>query len=83
MGWGQSDLIQRLKEEQDERARRERRERIATAALNALIITCNTSNRCADPDTYVVTTAVKLADKLIRELDKPPRKKKAKPEGDK
>jgi hypothetical protein len=61
-----------------DRAMKDRREHIATQALSALIITCNTTNRCADPDTYVVKTAVKLADRLIKELDKPPRKKRAK-----
>ena len=61
-----------------DRALKDRREHIATQALSALIITCNTTNRCADPDTYVVKTAVKLADRLIAELDKPTRKKREK-----
>jgi len=56
---------------------RQRRERIATAAM-AAIIANGVSGRCSDPDDYVAKTAVKLADRLIKELDKPPRKPRVK-----
>lgn len=74
-----SDWATRWAEEQKRREefeQRGRRERIATAIIAGILANGVTERN--DPEGFTAKMAVKIADRLIAELDKPPRKPRKK-----